>query len=245
MRWRGRERACPCPSARFRVSVDELWRSERGDRRRFEIECSSGTYVRSLIADLGDAICEELRRLRIGPFDVSEADPEQIVPLDSALGLFMPEVRLIGEAAPAPGVGWRCRGRLGAPATGWRCGGRLGAPGIGSRGSAVGLGSRGAGVAGVAGVSGRRGGGAASSGLVGRSRADRAGRADGGRATQADRRVPGISWRDRLFWSRLRCIEREGCAPDGSETTDICGCFTAIQSRAARRCPNARKSTAD
>jgi tRNA pseudouridine55 synthase len=42
----------------------ERWRE--GDRRGFEIECSSGTYVRSLIADLGDAYCEELRRTRIG-----------------------------------------------------------------------------------------------------------------------------------------------------------------------------------
>ncbi len=39
----------------------------------FEIECGSGTYVRSLIADLGDAYCLELRRTAIGPFEVSEA----------------------------------------------------------------------------------------------------------------------------------------------------------------------------
>jgi tRNA pseudouridine55 synthase len=37
------------------------------------IECSSGTYVRSLIADLSDAYCEELRRTEIGPFSVSDA----------------------------------------------------------------------------------------------------------------------------------------------------------------------------
>jgi tRNA pseudouridine55 synthase len=48
-----------------------LWR--RGDRAELEIECSSGTYVRSLIADLGDAYCESLRRTAIGPFDVEEA----------------------------------------------------------------------------------------------------------------------------------------------------------------------------
>jgi tRNA pseudouridine55 synthase len=41
----------------------------------FEIECGSGTYVRSLIADLGDAYCLELRRTAIGPFEVSEAVP--------------------------------------------------------------------------------------------------------------------------------------------------------------------------
>src|SRR5881227_2118910 len=55
---------------------EERWRE--GDRRGFEIECSSGTYVRSLIAALGDAYCEELRRTRIGPFDVADADPERI-----------------------------------------------------------------------------------------------------------------------------------------------------------------------
>ena len=40
-------------------------------RAGFAIECGSGTYVRSLIADLGDAYCLELRRTAIGPFDVS------------------------------------------------------------------------------------------------------------------------------------------------------------------------------
>lgn len=49
-----------------------------GDRAEFEIECSSGTYVRSLVADLGDAYCEELRRTRIGPFDVDEAHSEPL-----------------------------------------------------------------------------------------------------------------------------------------------------------------------
>ena len=44
------------------------------DEAEFEIECSSGTYVRSLIADLGDAYCLELRRTAIGPFSVDEAD---------------------------------------------------------------------------------------------------------------------------------------------------------------------------
>jgi tRNA pseudouridine55 synthase len=75
---------------------DELWRED--DRAAFAIECSSGTYVRSLIADLGDAYCLELRRTRVGDFDVADADPERIVPLDSAL-TFLPEVRLTGEPA--------------------------------------------------------------------------------------------------------------------------------------------------
>ena len=46
----------------------------RVSRAEFEIECSSGTYVRSLVADLGDAYCESLRRTAIGPFDVDEAE---------------------------------------------------------------------------------------------------------------------------------------------------------------------------
>jgi tRNA pseudouridine55 synthase len=75
---------------------EERWRAK--DRRAFEIECSSGTYVRSLIAALGDAYCEALRRTRIGPFHVADADPERIVALDEALR-FLPEVRLDAEHA--------------------------------------------------------------------------------------------------------------------------------------------------
>ena len=61
----------------------QLWRD--GDRAEFEIECSSGTYVRSLIADLGDAYCEELRRTAIGSFAVEEADAENPLALEDAL----------------------------------------------------------------------------------------------------------------------------------------------------------------
>jgi tRNA pseudouridine55 synthase len=75
---------------------EALWRD--GDRAAFAIECSSGTYVRSLIADLGDAYCLELRRTRIGHFDVAGADPERIVPLGEALA-FLPAVELAGEPA--------------------------------------------------------------------------------------------------------------------------------------------------
>jgi tRNA pseudouridine55 synthase len=75
----------------------EVYRFEQtwhhGDRRGFVIECSAGTYVRSLIAGLGDAYCLELRRTRIGHLDVADADPGRIIPLDLALE-FLPEVRL-------------------------------------------------------------------------------------------------------------------------------------------------------
>ena len=76
-------------------AFEELWRD--GDRRAFRVECSSGTYIRSLIADLGDAYCLELRRTRIGPFDVAEAS-EDVIALDEALS-FMPAVELNGEMA--------------------------------------------------------------------------------------------------------------------------------------------------
>ncbi len=80
----------------------ELWRD--GDRRAFAIRCSSGTYVRSLVADLGDAYCQELRRTAIGPFDVADADPERIVPLADALS-FLPEHRLGPDEARRAGHG--------------------------------------------------------------------------------------------------------------------------------------------
>jgi tRNA pseudouridine55 synthase len=44
-------------------------------RAGYLIECSSGTYVRSLIADLGDAYCLELKRTAIGPFELRQAGP--------------------------------------------------------------------------------------------------------------------------------------------------------------------------
>lgn len=54
---------------------EQLWRTREGTpvRAGYLIECSSGTYVRSLIADLDDAYCEQLRRTAIGPFDLAKA----------------------------------------------------------------------------------------------------------------------------------------------------------------------------
>jgi tRNA pseudouridine55 synthase len=75
---------------------EALWRD--GDRAAFAIECSSGTYVRSLIGDLGDAYCLELRRTAIGPFAVTDADPERVIGLDDALA-FLPAVDLTGDDA--------------------------------------------------------------------------------------------------------------------------------------------------
>jgi tRNA pseudouridine55 synthase len=84
---------------------EQLWREPgeagEGPRAGFAIDCGSGTYVRSLIADLGYAYCLELRRTAIGPFEAAAAmappvrgtswrelptDPA-VIPLERALEL--------------------------------------------------------------------------------------------------------------------------------------------------------------
>ena len=92
-----RGEAVEVPEREVRVDRFELLRRE-DDRAAFAIDCSSGTYVRSLIADLGDAYCLELRRTGIGPFDVADADPERLLGLDDALA-FLPAVDLAGDDA--------------------------------------------------------------------------------------------------------------------------------------------------
>jgi tRNA pseudouridine55 synthase len=57
---------------------EQLWRDDENPdhpQAGYLIECSAGTYVRTLIADLGDAYCEQLRRSAIGPFLVGDAVP--------------------------------------------------------------------------------------------------------------------------------------------------------------------------
>jgi tRNA pseudouridine55 synthase len=85
----------PRPVTVYRAEL--LW--HEGDRAAFEIECSAGTYIRTLIADLGDAYCDTLERTAIGPFRLEEADAERIVPLSQALS-FLPE-RTLSEAEAA------------------------------------------------------------------------------------------------------------------------------------------------
>src|SRR3954452_24683201 len=68
---------------------EQLWRD--GDRVGLELEVSWGTYVRQLVADLGDAYCEELERTAVGSFRLEDAGA--FVPLAAALS-FMPGVEL-------------------------------------------------------------------------------------------------------------------------------------------------------
>src|SRR5437899_12617939 len=88
----------------------ELWREHAAPgalpRAGYEIECGSGTYVRSLIADLGDAYCLELRRTAIGPFDVRDAVPPPLAGAWSEPPLI--ELARALELAGAPGA--RARG---------------------------------------------------------------------------------------------------------------------------------------
>jgi tRNA pseudouridine55 synthase len=63
------------PERDVEVHRAELLSSD-GERARYEIECSAGTYVRTLIETLDDAYCEELRRSAIGPFRVENAGEE-------------------------------------------------------------------------------------------------------------------------------------------------------------------------
>jgi tRNA pseudouridine55 synthase len=88
------------------------------DRQTGELEvgCSSGTYVRQLVADLGEichagAYCEELERTAIGPFSVDQADEQRMIALESAL-VFLPERRLDSDEAR------RARHGIAVPASG-------------------------------------------------------------------------------------------------------------------------------
>ena len=86
---------------------EELWRED--DRVGLEVECSAGTYIRSLVADLGDAYCESLERTAIGDFRLEDADPERLVPLEEALS-FMPAFDLDPEQARRASDGGRVPG---------------------------------------------------------------------------------------------------------------------------------------
>jgi tRNA pseudouridine55 synthase len=95
------------PERTVRVDrFEQLWRE--GDRAAFAIECSSGTYVRSLIGDLGDAYCLELRRTRIGPFDVAQAGEgreSDLVPLAEGLAAVLPVLEIDADCARRAGHG--------------------------------------------------------------------------------------------------------------------------------------------
>jgi tRNA pseudouridine55 synthase len=63
------------PERDVQVHRAELLSSD-GEYAHYEIECSAGTYVRTLVETLDDAYCSDLRRTAIGPFSVEKAGEE-------------------------------------------------------------------------------------------------------------------------------------------------------------------------
>jgi len=63
------------PERDVQVHRAELLSSD-GEHAHYEIECSAGTYVRTLVETLDDAYCSDLRRTAIGPFKIENAGDE-------------------------------------------------------------------------------------------------------------------------------------------------------------------------
>lgn len=107
----------PRPVTIHRLEVTSL----AGGRLRVEVECSKGTYIRTLAEDIGDALgcgahVASLRRLQAGPFALAAAhtleeiedlagyaDPyakldELLLPMDAALAN-LPDLHLTDESA--------------------------------------------------------------------------------------------------------------------------------------------------
>jgi tRNA pseudouridine55 synthase len=99
---------------------EQLWRDNAGDpeagpRAAFVIECSTGTYIRSLVADLHDGYCLELRRTRIGPFSVDDADGETLISLRDVLAAILPAVVVHNDDSRRAGHGIAIAGESGGP----------------------------------------------------------------------------------------------------------------------------------
>ena len=90
------------PSRRVVVHRAELLESD-DERATYEIECSSGTYVRTLIETLDDAYCESLRRTAVGGLNVPDGDPVEVTVEE--LMSFLPERLLDDREAEAVGHG--------------------------------------------------------------------------------------------------------------------------------------------
>jgi tRNA pseudouridine55 synthase len=84
------------PTRQITVYRADLQESD-DERATFEIECSSGTYVRTLVETLEDAYCESLRRIAIGTLRVPETGNEEVAV--EQLMAFLPEVTLDADQA--------------------------------------------------------------------------------------------------------------------------------------------------
>jgi tRNA pseudouridine55 synthase len=122
-----------------RVTVSELTLlARRGDELDVRVTCTSGTYVRALARDLGEALgvgahLTALRRTRVGPFDLAQARTlEQlaedlvVVPLDAAVAASFARRELTADEAIALSYGKKLEpsdapGTVGAFAPDGRC----------------------------------------------------------------------------------------------------------------------------
>jgi tRNA pseudouridine55 synthase len=84
------------PSREVEITRAELVGRDE-ESATFEIDCSSGTYVRTLVEELGDAFCQGLRRTAIGPHRIEQASPA-VRPVGELLP-FLPELELSAEEA--------------------------------------------------------------------------------------------------------------------------------------------------
>jgi tRNA pseudouridine55 synthase len=106
------------PARRVTVSAFELT-DRRGDDLDVRVSCSTGTYVRALARDLGDALgvgghLTALRRTRVGPFTVTDAytldalaGDLAIVPLAVAVAATFPRYDVDAGTARRIGQGQR------------------------------------------------------------------------------------------------------------------------------------------
>jgi tRNA pseudouridine55 synthase len=94
-----RGEAVDTPVRRVRIDRFELVSYDAAKQEaQLAIDCSSGTYVRQLVADLGQlcgagAYCSALERTAVGPFLLADADPERLLSLAAAVS-FLPAQEL-------------------------------------------------------------------------------------------------------------------------------------------------------
>ncbi len=85
------------PRREVEIYRAELLEHEAGsDRASFEIECAAGTYIRTLVEELGDAYCEGLRRTRVGHLALN--DRNGVLPVEELLA-HLPTRELTGPEA--------------------------------------------------------------------------------------------------------------------------------------------------
>ena len=82
----------------------EIDSTGRPVRAKFDLEVSSGTYVRQLVSDLGDAYCEELRRTAVGGLEIDRAgslvDPAEALSFMPRLDLDPAQAQAVANGLP-------------------------------------------------------------------------------------------------------------------------------------------------